>query len=130
MRDLGFTPCRADGDLWMRVAVDTLEIVATTNNKMPEGERYDEYVLIHVDDLMVDSRRSEQVIKNIRKTYRLNKDKKTGLPYGPNDIYLGSQIRRHQEPEDYSDSFYYAISDYHYVNNVVSNIHKNLKGHK
>ena len=48
----------ADGYVWMVVAVDTSELGATSNDGLPTGERYYEYILIHVDDLRVDSRRS------------------------------------------------------------------------
>ena len=70
----------------MRVAVDTLELGATTDDVLPSGEFYYEYVLIHVENLMVDIRIAEKVIQAIIKTYIQNKDKKTDLPYGPPDI--------------------------------------------
>ena len=56
MRDLGFTPCRADGDAWMRVYVDTQELVSTTDYGLNVGELYYDYVLIYVDNLLVDRR--------------------------------------------------------------------------
>ena len=77
--------------------VDTSELGETTNDELPAGGRYYEYVLIHVDELMVDSRREEQVMQEISNIYRLKKDDKTGLPYGPPNIYLVEKIRRHQE---------------------------------
>ena len=95
MRDLGFTPCRDDGDVWMRVAVYTLEIGSMTDNGIPTCASYYEYILICTGDLMVDIRISEQMIQAIRKKYRLNKDKQMGLPYGTPDIYLRSQILSH-----------------------------------
>ena len=73
MRDLGFTPCRANGDVWTRVDVDILELVEMEDSGLPVGERYYEYVLMHVDNLMVDSHIPEQVMHYISKTYRLNK---------------------------------------------------------
>ena len=97
MRDLVFTPCRAVADSCTRVDVYTLGLVATSNNGIPAGECYYEYVLIHVDELMVDSRREEQVMQEISNTYRLKKDDKTGLLYGPPNIYLVEKILRHQE---------------------------------
>ena len=38
MIDLGFTPCRDDGDVWMRVSVDTSELVSTTHYGLPVSE--------------------------------------------------------------------------------------------
>ena len=67
-----------------------------TNYGLPVGEHYYEYVLIHVDNLMIVIPRSEQVMQDISKTYQLKKYNKTGLPYGPPKIYLGAHICRHQ----------------------------------
>ena len=53
MRDMGFTLCRANGYLWTRLDVDTSDIEATTNDGIPSGERYYEYFLIHMYNLMV-----------------------------------------------------------------------------
>ena len=57
MRDLGFTLCRAYGNVWMRVAVNTSDLGATADDGMPAGESYYEYLLLNVDRIMVDSRR-------------------------------------------------------------------------
>ena len=65
--------------------------------------------------------KAEQVMQDISNTYNINMYKKKGLPYGPPDVYLGTQIKRHPEPEDNSDSFWYYISGDHYVNNFVAN---------
>ena len=40
MMDLEFTPCRADGYVWMRIAVDTLDLGETTDSGLPKGQRY------------------------------------------------------------------------------------------
>ena len=78
----------------MRVAADTSELVETINDGLPAGETYYYYVFIHVDELMVVSRRAEQVMHDISNTYRLKKDEKTGLPYRRPNIYLGAHISR------------------------------------
>ena len=75
MRDLGFTMCRAGGDVWMVVAADTSYIGSTTDDGMPAGKLYYGYVFIHVDNLIVARLILEQVMQSIIKTYRLNKDK-------------------------------------------------------
>ena len=62
MRDLVSISFRDDGYVWMRVAVDTLELGETATYGLPAGKRYYKYVLIHVEGLMVNSCRSEQVI--------------------------------------------------------------------
>ena len=40
MRGLGFNTCRNDGNMWMRVAVDTSYLGATTDDGMSAGECY------------------------------------------------------------------------------------------
>ena len=65
MTDLGFTPCRADGYVWMRMDVYTLEIGTTTYYGLPAGGCYYEYILIHVYNLMVAIHISEQMIQDI-----------------------------------------------------------------
>ena len=40
MRDMGFTSCKADADLWLRAAVK------------PDGTKYYEYVLVYVDEIL------------------------------------------------------------------------------
>ena len=102
-RDLGFTPCRSDVDLWMRKAFDTSIIHATTDYGLSAGECYYEYNLIYVDDIMVVRRQSDQVIQAISKTYKVKKDKNMGLPHGPPYVYLEYQILRYREPEDDSE---------------------------
>ena len=89
----------------MRVDVDKSELGATTDYGLPVDEQYYKYVLIHVDNLMVESHISEQVMHAIIKTCCLKKYNKTGLPYGPPDIYIVAQICRYQEPEGGSEHF-------------------------
>ena len=109
--------------------VDTSELGETTNDELPAGGRYYEYVLIHVDNLMVDIRREEHAMKAIIKIHQLKKDNKMGLTYGPTEIYLGKHIDNHQEPQDDVDSFCYNNSGDHYVKNVVSNFQKKFMDH-
>ena len=86
MRDLGFNPCRAYDDVWMRKSDDTSNLVAITEYGLPSGEWYYEYILIHVNDFMVASQQFNQVIQAISKNHKLKKYKNTGLPYGPTDV--------------------------------------------
>ena len=59
---------------------------------------------------------------DISKTYNLKNYKNMVIPYGPLDVNLGFHKQRHRVSEDNSDSFWYAISSTHYVNNVIYNI--------
>ena len=55
----------------------------------PQGERYSEYVLIHVDDLLVASRRAKEIMESISQVYKLEEDKITKKYYGHPEMYLG-----------------------------------------
>ena len=90
MRDLWFTLCISNWDVWTRVAVDSSELEGTSDDELPAGESYYEYVLIHVDALMVAIPRTEHVMQVISMPYWLKKEKKRGLPYGPPNIHLGA----------------------------------------
>ena len=63
MRYLGLTPYRANGEACMRMAVDNSYLGSKTNDGLPSGERYYEYILIRVDNIMVDIRQEYQVIQ-------------------------------------------------------------------
>ena len=52
MAHLGFKPCRADPDVWMRPAMK------------PDGHHYFEFVLLYTDDCLVISHRGESVLRN------------------------------------------------------------------
>ena len=84
MHNLGFTPCIADGNVWMQEAVDTSNIESNehaqsnnhaTENKddytlktddyLPPWEMYWEYVLIYADYLMIALRHASSVMESI-----------------------------------------------------------------
>ena len=73
MSHLGFTPCRADPDVWMRPALKA------------DGSEYWEYVLIYTDDTLVVSENGETLLRTeIGKYFELKEES-----IGPPDIYLG-----------------------------------------
>ena len=78
---------------------------------------------------MLAIRQLDQIMQAISKTYKLKKDKNTGLQYGPPYVYLGSQIWRYRYPEDHGDSFFYAVYGDHYMKLFVANVQKNLMYH-
>jgi Reverse transcriptase (RNA-dependent DNA polymerase) len=67
LRDMGFTPCIAEPDIWMK-----------TN-----GDHYD-YIAVYVDDLCIISDNPESIVKDIEETHRF-KLKGTG----PIEFHLG-----------------------------------------
>ena len=68
MREIGLNPCRANGYVWMRVAVNTSDLGATDDSGLPAVERYYEYILMHVDNFMIAISIANQVMQFISKT--------------------------------------------------------------
>ena len=131
MRDLGFFPCKADGDVWMRAAIDTSfdgerDIGATSPSGAPIGTRYYEYVLIHTDDIMAISKRPDSIMEAIGSVYKLKEDKQTKLRWDDPDMYLGTKIRKYRDPDDDSDNYCWSMSGDHYVKSVVDDIETKL----
>ena len=131
MRDLGFFPCRADGDVWMREAIDTSfdgerEIGATDENGNPIGTKYYEYALIHTDDIMAISKNPDSIMEAIGSVYKLKEDKETKLRWSDPDLYLGTKIKKYRDPEDESGSHCWSMSGDHYVKSIVEDIQAKL----
>jgi hypothetical protein len=59
MRHLGFTPCLADPDLWMKAA------------EKPDGSAYYAYVLLYVDDVMVIHHDAMSVLARLDKYFKM-----------------------------------------------------------
>jgi hypothetical protein len=78
MNHLGFTPCRADPDIWMQPALKG------------DGSEYWEYVLICTDDTLVISENGEKLLRTeLGKYFELKEES-----IGPPDIYLGGKMRQ------------------------------------
>jgi hypothetical protein len=75
MRDLGFFPCKADSDVWMR----------------PNGEEY-EYVAVYVDDLAIAMKDPQAFVNALTKRYNF-KLKGTG----PIQFHLGMDFYRDKD---------------------------------
>jgi hypothetical protein len=74
MSDIGYVPCEADPDVWMK---------ANTDGK---GRDYYEYVLIYVDDVLAISHEPNVIMKALTKLYRLKE------PPVAHVWYLGANI--------------------------------------
>jgi hypothetical protein len=59
LRDLGFTSCLADPDVWFCAS------------SKPSGFHYYEYILVYVDDVLVLSHDGTAIMKHLEKYYRL-----------------------------------------------------------
>ena len=77
MSHLGYHPCCADPDLWMRLG------------KLKNGVDYYEYILLYVDDCLVVSDSPGESLQKLGKYFRLKKGS-----VGPPTLYLGEKITK------------------------------------
>ena len=78
MRHLGYTACKADPDLWMRM-----------EQRPDDGVWYYSYILFYVDDCLCIRHDAEEKLKEIDKFFPM----KPGS-IGDPDIYLGAKLRK------------------------------------
>ena len=78
MEFLGFEPCKADPDIWMRKA------------KRADNTDYWEYVLLYVNDCICISTNPKNIIRNEVGKYFLMKETSIGEP----DVYLVGKCRK------------------------------------
>ena len=108
MDHLGFTPCLADPDVWMRAA------------KKIDGSSYYEYVLLYTDDALVVSENGERVLRNeLGKYFELKEES-----IGPPTIYLGGRLRL-VTLEDGTQAWAFGSSQY--VQSAVANVQQYLE---
>ena len=81
MRHMGYTPCLADPDLWMKPEI------------REDGFEYYAYVLCYVDDALSISHNAEEVLNRLDKYFRI----KPGS-LGDPDIYLGAKLKKMRLP--------------------------------
>jgi hypothetical protein len=108
LHDMNFQPSYADPDVWMRTAVK------------PNGDKYYEYILVYVDDLLILSHETSTIVNAIKKLYRLKDD-----VIGPPKTYLGEQVKQTTLPYDTSKT-QWAASAEQYIKNAVTTIEQKL----
>ena len=109
MDHLGFKPCLADPEVWMRKAINP-----------KDNTEYWEYVLLYVDDALCISHRPREVLeKEIGKYWIL---KKPSL--GPPNIYLGNKVTKVHLDNSVSA---WAFSSSQYVQSAVQKVETHLK---
>ena len=77
LHNIGYTPSKADPDLWMRPAIKSY------------GTEYYKYALFYVDGLLVISCVPMKTIKGIKFVFKLKIDKAE-----PPDMYLGASLEK------------------------------------
>jgi len=101
LRGMGFKPCLADPDVWMKPA--------TINN----FEYYD-YILVYVDDVLVISATPSPIMKTLQQAYRL-KD-----PPAPPTTYLGATIKPWSIPTESKPVW--SMNCVHYIKEAIKNV--------
>ena len=108
MSHLGFKPCLADPDVWMRSATKS------------DGSDYWEYVLLYVDDALCISENPERVLRDeVGKYFELKE-----ASIGPPDIYLGGRMRK---VTMVNGAQAWAFGSSQYVQAAVKNVEDHLK---
>ncbi len=105
---LGFKSCLADPDVWMRPAIK------------PDGSTNYEYLLAHVDDILVFSTAPLLIMDQIGKLYRL-KEGSQGKP----SKYLGADVVEYYLPDDKSKPRW-AFSSAQYVGEAIQTVELEL----
>jgi len=110
LREANFVGCKADPDVWMRP------------NVKPNGDKYWEYVLVYVDDVLVMSHDPKAVMTHLETRYTL----KAGSVKEP-DAYLGAEVKKHyvQDSDDPSKVRWSMSSDL-YVKRSVAEVEREL----
>lgn len=111
MRDLNFTSCLADPDVWMQPA------------KKADGSSYYKYILLYTDDALCVSENAESVLRNKVGKYFELKEESIGVP----KIYLGGHCRK-VELENGANAW--AFSSSQYVQAAVQYVEKFISNHE
>ena len=110
LREGGFVSCRGDPDVWMRPKVK------------PNGDKYWEYVLCYVDDILCVSHEPQVVMDYLASKYTLKK----GSVKEP-DAYLGAEVKKWTiEGADNPSKVRWAMSSDLYVKRAVTEVEREL----
>ena len=86
-----------------------------------DGEEYYEYILIYVDDIIVISHKSREVMEDITSTFKFNNDKTS-----PPKTYLGAMLKE----TSITRKNCWMTRSVDYINTVVKNIKVSLKNNR
>ena len=107
MRQMGYTSCKADPDLWLKA-----------ETRPDDNVRYYAYILCYVDDILCIHHNAMSVLNQIN-SYLPLKPTSVGDP----DIYLGAKLKETQLP---NGIYAWGLSPSKYVNQAVKNCQTHL----
>ena len=103
MRELGYRPCRADPDLWIKPEI-----------RPEDGFEYYAYALLYVDDILIVNHDGEGALKTIHKYFPMKAES-----MGDPEYYLGAKVRKYQLPNGVRA---WALCPSKYVQEAVQNV--------
>ena len=106
LSELGFQSSMADPDVWLRAAVKG------------DGERYYEYVLMYVDDILAISCDAKSILEDIQKTFKLKNDR-IEAP----EFYLGAKLQE----KTINGVKCWTVTSQDYVKAAVKNVEEGIK---
>ena len=103
---MGYRSSHADPDVWMRPAVK------------PDGEKYYEYILCYVDDILNISMEPERSMEEIQMAFKFKND----LVQSP-EFYLGAKLQK----KILNDYTVWTMTSRDYIKLAIENLEKQLK---
>jgi hypothetical protein len=103
---MGFQSAMADPDVWLRAATKS------------EGEKYYEYVMMYVDDILALSCDARMILDEIQRTFK-SKNDKIEAP----DYYLGAKLQK----KSINEIECWTITSQDYVKAAVKNVEETIK---
>jgi hypothetical protein len=110
LRDFGYTSCKADPDIW------------TKPKTKPNGDKYWEYVLVYVDDILCISHEPKKFMEMLQAKYILKKGS-----VGEPTACLGAEVCKHYiESLEDPTKVRWALSLDKYVDRAVNEVERQL----
>eukprot|EP00980_Cylindrotheca_fusiformis_P022681 scaffold9562_cov73-Cylindrotheca_fusiformis.AAC.1 len=98
LTDMGFTPSRADQDVWLKESKDE------------KGELYHEWIICYVDDILAISKKPKDIMDQIGKVYDLKGTVEEPIRY------LGANVGKWQLPDGRE---VWCMSGKDYIKNAI-----------
>jgi hypothetical protein len=108
LTEMGFQSTIADPDVWLRAA------------SKGDGERYYEYVLMYVDDILLAiSCDAQAILQDVQRTFKLKNDR-----IEPPEFYLGAKLQE----KTMNGYKCWTVTSQDYVKAAVKNVEATIKG--
>jgi hypothetical protein len=107
MRHLGYLPCKADNDVWMKPM------------KRDDGFEYYAYILLYVDDVLCVHHDGMLALREIDHYFKMKE-----VSMGDPDLYLGAKVRQVVMPNGVCS---WMLSPAKYIKEAVKNVEKHLQ---